>query len=206
MDRSYHIDPLVPNKRRALILAIYLSAYREFVGGATITIFAGQMIGTIDKPFAPFASITVNGIQFVTTAISTFWLGRLLNRRTCFLASGIIMATSCYAIFFGYIFNVDILILVFLAIYIAIYGLLYAPVNWAYPAEILPPSKVVLAVTISWISLAITTIFPPIIMEKMDNNAFPIYLFFAVYTTISLIYIGLKLVESRGRSYKQIIE
>ena len=98
------------------------------------------------------------------------------------------------------------LILIPMITYVGIFGLLLAPVNWAYPAELLPPSKIIYAISVSWIGLAITTIFPPIITQAMDGNEYPTFLFFAIYTTISLIYMGLKLVENKGLNYKQTIE
>ena len=91
-------------------------------------------------------------------------------------------------------------------IYLAIFGLLLAPVNWAYPAELLPPSQIIYAVSVSWVGLAITTIFPPIIMQVMNQDNYPTFLFFAIYTTFSLIYMGLRLVENKGLNYKQTIE
>ena len=164
------------------------------------------MLGSVYIGLAPFASLIVNAVQFVSTAFSTFYLGTRLKKRLMYLSSGILMAASAYLVGIGYVVSIEWMVLIFMIIFIFIYGLLFAPVNWSYPAEILPPSKVVLAITVSWIGLAVVTIFPPIIMEKMDQNAYPIFFFFGVYISISLIYIGAKLVESKGRTYKQVIE
>ena len=145
-------------------MAIHLSILREWIGGNTIMIFAGQMISSVDKEIAPYANTILNTIQLITTAVSTFWLGSLFGRKPLYMSSGVILATSCYLIALGFIIEVNDLIISFMVLYVAIYGLLFAPVCWAYPSEILPPSKVSAAIATSWIALAIATIFPPIIL------------------------------------------
>ena len=187
-------------------MVIHLNIYRQMIGANTILAFAGQMVQSVDQSIAPYVNTILNSFQLIATAISTFWLGTKFGRRPLFLVSGILFGLSCYLVFIGYLINVEALILAFMLLYVIIFGLLYAPVSWAYPSEIMPPDLATIAISFTWVSLAITTIFPPIVMEKMNQNAWPIFLYFAVYITISLIYMGIKLVESKGRQYKEIIE
>ena len=164
------------------------------------------MIGGLDPTLSPYINVIINGIQWITTAMSTFWLGRILGRRFMFMSSGIIMGTCSYSVAFGDLFYVSDLTLIATVIYVAFFGLLFAPVNWAYPAELLPPTKIIYGVSMSWVGLAITTIFPPIIQQANHQNNYPTFFFFGIYTTISLIYMGLKLVENKGLTYKQTVE
>ncbi len=54
--------------------------------------------------------------------------------------------------------------------------------------------------------MAVSLMFPPIIIEAMHGNGYVVFLFFGVYTTISLIYMYNKLIETKGKKYEQIIK
>jgi hypothetical protein len=54
--------------------------------------------------------------------------------------------------------------------------------------------------------MAISLLFPPIIIDQMNGNGYPVFLFFGIYTTISLIYMYNNLVESKGMKYEEIIK
>lgn len=182
-------------------MSVHLNIYRQMMGVNTIVAFAGQMVGSVDPKIGPYVNLMLNGIQSIFTAISTFWLGVKFGRRPLYLSSGVICAISCYMIAVGYLINIEAIILAFMLLYMIIFGLLFAPVSWSYPTEIIPPTVNTIATTFTWISLAITTLIPPIVLEAMDQNGYPIFLYFGVYITISLIYMWRCLIESKGRKY-----
>ena len=93
-----------------------------------------------------------------------------------------------------------------MVLYMIFFGLIFSPVSFSYPAEIIPAAQNTLATTFTWIALAVTTLIPPVVMEKMNGNAYPLFLFFGVYTTLSFFYMLAGLVESKGKKYKEIIE
>jgi len=54
-----------------------------------------------------------------------------------------------------------------------------------------------------WIATSIVTSVPPIIVGIMpNNNAYPLFLFFGVYSIFGLVVLAMKMVESKGRTYE----
>ena len=54
-----------------------------------------------------------------------------------------------------------------------------------------------------WLSLWIVVSVPPIVVGAMpDNNAYPLFFFFGFYGLIGFIYLYLKMVETKGRTYE----
>jgi len=59
----------------------------------------------------------------------------------------------------------------------------------------------------NWIALAISTLVPPLISGSMpDNNPYPVFIFFGLYGIIGFVRVRLKLKESDGFSYNEIIK
>ena len=105
----------------------------------------------------------------------------------------------------GYLIDNSKLLIACMVLYMIFFGLIFSPVSFSYPPEIIPAPKNTLATTFTWIALAITTLIPPVVIEKMNGNAYPLFLFFGVYTALSFFYMLAGLVESKGRKYKEII-
>jgi MFS family permease len=129
-------DPLVSNKKRAYIMAIHLHNYRQLLGINTVVAFGGIMIQTVDTTLAIYANLLLNGAQGIVTIPATFWVGKRFGRRPLFLWSGIAMGLSAYLVAIGYLVSSHSLIIGFMFIYMISFGLLFSPVSWAYPAEI----------------------------------------------------------------------
>ena len=136
-----------------------------------------------------YAGLIVNGVQLIFVIFSTFYVGSRLGRRFLWLSSCAILAVCCLVIGIGEVFTRKIVVLVFIMIYMIMFGLLVTPVLWSYPIEIIPPSQVGVTVMITWIALAITVIVPPLILEQMPgNNPYPIFFFFGGYMVASFVY------------------
>lgn len=187
-------DPLHDNKRRAFIMAMYLHIYRQFIGINTVVAFGGQMMESVNQSFALYANLVLNGVQLVATVIATFFLGKKFGRRPLYLSSGVMMAICCYLMAIGYLVDIKIMIIVFMFIYNIVFGLVFSPVSWAYPVEIVTAKQSSIGNVLTWMSVVLTVLVPPIVIEAMDNNAWAIFMFFAGYTTLSLVYMWLKLV------------
>lgn len=54
--------------------------------------------------------------------------------------------------------------------------------------------------------MAVSLLFPPVIIEAMNGNGYLVFLFFGVYTTFSLIYMYKSLIETKGKKYEEIIK
>jgi MFS family permease len=88
-----------------------------------------------------------------------------------------------------------------------IYGATFLPVSWSYPSEIIPAESAVYANIFGWIATTIVVSVPPIVTGAMPNhNAYPLFFFFGFYGIFGTIYIYMKLVESKGRTYEEIVK
>ncbi len=161
---------------------------------------------TVNQNFALYANLLLNGVQWVVTVIATFYVGNIFGRRTLYLLSGAIMAINCYLVAIGYLIGSPILIIIFMLIYMVTFGLVFSPVSWAYPVEIVSAEHSSFGNILTWVSLALTSLIPPIIINRMEGNAWPVFMFFAVYTTFSLIYMWMNLIETKGRKYQDFIK
>lgn len=199
----YYVDPLSGNKRRAFLMAIYLNIYRQFLGVNTLVAFAGQFVPSTSH-ISPYVDLILNSVQAVFTIVSTFWLGNMFGRRPLYLVSGVQLAICNILIMLGFLIKVPILAYVFMILYMALFGLFYAPVSWSYPAEIIPAANNTFATAFTWAALTLTTLIPPIVNEKV-GSPYPLFAFFGVYTAISVVYMYTSMVESKGRKYFDII-
>lgn len=153
-----------------------------------------------------YFNLILNSIRLPPTIVATFYVGKKVGRRTLYLWSGVILGLCNYLIAIGFIFNTNFLIITFLFVYMFIFSLLYTPINYAYPAEITPAPKITIANIFNQAAMAVSLLFPPILIQMMNGNGYVVFLFFGIYTTISLIYMYNSLIETKGKKYEEIIK
>lgn len=187
-------------------MAIHVNIYTQLMGINTITLLSSTLMNTVQPSLALYSNLILNAIRLPPTIAATFYVGKKVGRRPLYLWSGLILGLSNYMIAIGYIASVNALIITFLYVYMIFFSLLYTPINFAYPAEITPAPKITIANIFNQAAMAVSLLFPPILIEAMNGNGYPVFLFFAIYTTISLIYMYNSLVESKGRKYEEIIK
>jgi hypothetical protein len=89
----------------------------------------------------------------------------------------------------------------------AVYGASYIAPVWSYPTEIVPAKQSTIPNIVQWLSLAISTLVPPLITGSMPNsNPYPIFIFYGIYTFIGFIHVFKMLKEPDGKSYYEIIQ
>jgi MFS family permease len=183
-------------------MAIHVNIYTQLMGINTITLLSGTLMSTVYPSLSLYFNLILNSIRLPPTIIATFYIGKKVGRRTLYMWSGIILGLSNYMIAVGYIFQTNWLIIVSLFVYMIIFSLLYTPINYAYPAEITPAPKITIANIFNQAAMAVSLLFPPILIGQMNGNGYPVFLFFGVYTTISLIYMYNCLKETKGKKYE----
>lgn len=85
-------------------------------------------------------------------------------------------------------------------------GTIYT-VGFSYPSEVLAPKLAFLPNILGLIGLTIVTSVPPLVVGAMPgNNAYPLFIFFGCYGIFAFVILILYMKESKGLTYKQIIE
>ncbi len=145
-------------------MAIHVNIYTQMMGINTITLLSSTLMDTIQPSLSLYSNLILNSVRIPPTIAATFWVGKKFGRRPLYLWSGLILGISNYLIAIGYIASTNILIIMFLYVYMIIFSLLYTPINYAYPAEITPAPKITIANIFNQAAMAVSLLFPPIII------------------------------------------
>lgn len=94
-----------------------------------------------------------------------------------------------------------------MVIFMALYGGNILTIGWGYPSEILTPKVTMIPNIIGWTATAMVTSIPPLVVGVMPNgNAYPLFIFFGAYGIFAYVVLHFFMVESKGRTYEQIID
>lgn len=94
-----------------------------------------------------------------------------------------------------------------MCIYMLLYGATCLPVAWSVPSEIIPADEAIYANIPGWIATSVVVTCPPIISAAMPNgNSYPLFFFFGAYGIFASIVLYKWLVETKGKTYEQIIK
>ena len=85
-------DKLAPNRKRALLMAVHITTYRQFIGANVLVTFSTQIIEVFVKnPNSPviYTSLIINCIQLAANGLSPFTVSKLNGRKPAYLAGSI---------------------------------------------------------------------------------------------------------------------
>lgn len=190
-------------------MAIHVTTYRQFIGANVLVTFSTQIVegflGT--NSIATFTGLIVNCIQLLSNAVALFSLTKYFGRRPMILFGSIAVTLVNWGLAVSLFFEVEYLIIVLMCVYMLFFGSTFFPVSWSVPSEIIPPEEAVYANVPGWIATSIVVSCPPIVKAAMpDGNVYPIFLFFGVYGIFGTIVLYKWLVETKGKTYEQIIK
>ena len=80
------------NRKRALLMAIHIATFRQFIGGNVLVTFSTQIMEAFASPEsdARYTGLIINCFQLFTNAVSLFTFSKTLGRRPLFLFGSII--------------------------------------------------------------------------------------------------------------------
>lgn len=194
-------------KRSAFILSCHLCLVRHWMGGNAIISQGGYFVGTFDVTLGKYTTIIVSCIQFAFILVGLLYIVKKFGKRSLFLFCLPILSTLNIVVAICMIFKNAIACETVLCIYMVIYGATYISPIWAYPSEIIPASQALVPNIINWISLATSTLIPPLVLKAMpDNNPYPVFFFFGGYGLLCLLHVVPTMKESDGHTYNEIIK
>lgn len=101
----------------------------------------------------------------------------------------------------------QVLVLVGLFLYMGVFGVSLGPVVWLYIPEIVQPKIVPFSTATNWICASLVIILFPILTDSiLDNNPAILFLFFAIWCAVSLVFNMKYLIETKDKSEKVIQE
>lgn len=87
------------------------------------------------------------------------------------------------------------------------FGFTLGPVVWVYLPEIVQPNVLPYATLVNWLSAAAVMFLFPVIKEKLpDKNPALLFLFFAIWSTLSYFFNKKFVIETKNKGERQIFE
>ena len=88
------------NRKRALIMAIHMCTFRQFIGANVLVIYSGQIVGAFPnmQKASNYTPLVINYLQLATNVISLFTLSRMVGKRPNFLVGCVGLTLLNFAI------------------------------------------------------------------------------------------------------------
>lgn len=143
----------------------------------------------------------------------TGYLLSRLGRRTILLYGTLFEGVACALISIGFFIKdsnsgaSEVMILIGLFFYMAVFGLSLGPVVWLYIPEIVQPKIVPYSTASNWISASLVIILFPIITDNiLDKNPGILFVFFTVWCTGSVVFNYFFVLETKDKTERMIKE
>lgn len=80
------------NRKRALLFAIHVTTFRQFIGGNVLVTFSTQIMDAFANPDSDvkYTGLIVNCLQLLTNGISLFTFSKTMGRRPLYLFGSIV--------------------------------------------------------------------------------------------------------------------
>lgn len=203
---------LFSGKYRYLVIAgVGVAAFQQFQGANAIFYYIPLIV---QKATGQAATSTlmwpiIQGVILVIGSLVFMWIAEKFNRRTLLMFAGTIMGLSF--ILPAIIRWIDphasqMMIVVFLCIYVAFYSATWAPLTWVLVGEIFPLAisgrAAGLASSFNWIgSWAVGLLFP-IMTASMSQEV--VFAIFGVICLFGALFVKTCVPETRGHSLEEI--
>jgi hypothetical protein len=192
------------------IVALNLSALRQFSGTNAVTVYAGSIASKIitGQILLLIPSI-VNFATFFGSFLSGFILGRLGRKTAAQLGSLAEILANTLVIVGMYITTggralEGTLTIVGLFLCKLFFGTFIGPITWQYMPEIIEPRLIPYTTTVNWFTGSLVVTLFPILADGVLTNPAPIFVFFVVYCTLSFIFNQFFMVETKGKTQFEI--
>lgn len=190
----------------AYCVGFHLNIIRNWIGSNAVISQGGLFVSNFNPTIGHYTSLIINLFQGVFIVIGLVWIQKWVGKRPLFLFSITVLTLVNLGLVVAMIYKSLLVIMFLMSLYMAVYGGAMSSPIWAYPSEVIPAKKSLFTNIAHWLSMAISTLVPPLITGSMpDGNPYPVFLFFAFYGIISFIHIFRYLRESDGKTFAEII-
>jgi len=205
---------LAPRMRRPLIVGVGLAIFQQITGINTVIYFAPTIFESAGLPSAATSILATAGVGAVNVimTVASIWLIDSLGRRQLLLWSlGGMMVTLLIlsgAFAFDTSGGLAWVAVVSVAAYVGFFAIGLGPVFWLLIAEIFPLGlrgrAMSLATVANWtLNLVVSATFLNLVGAVGSAGTFLLY---AVLSVVALVFIGVMVPETKGRSLEQIEE
>lgn len=200
--------------KRILWLAFFVAFFNQWSGINFILYYAPEILeraGLAAKE-SLFNSIAIGGINLIFTFVGLYLIDRIGRKTLLLIGSlGYILSLSMVAWCFYSHLNSSVL-MVSLLFFIASHSIGQGAVIWVFISEIFPNSVRAFGQSFGasthWVFAALITLITPVFLDKdsgiFKDNPWPIFAFFAFMMVLQLIWVVVKVPETKGKSLEEI--
>ena len=202
--------------KRIIGLAFMIAFFNQVSGINFILYYAPEILeraGLAAKD-SLFNSIAIGGTNLLFTFVGLYLIDRLGRKTLLIIGSlGYIISLSMVAWAF-YAAASPAFLLSFLLVFIASHAIGQGAVIWVFIAEIFPNKIRALGqsfgASVHWVFAALITLITPVFLDAGDgifkDNPWPIFAFFAGMMALQLIWVFVKVPETKGVSLEKLEE
>jgi MFS family permease len=202
--------------KRIIGLAFMIAFFNQVSGINFILYYAPEILeraGLAAKD-SLFNSIAIGGTNLLFTFVGLYLIDRLGRKTLLIIGSfGYIISLAMVAWAF-YAAAAPAFLLSFLLVFIASHAIGQGAVIWVFIAEIFPNQIRALGqsfgASVHWVFAALITLITPVFLDAEDgifkDNPWPIFTFFAGMMALQLIWVFVKVPETKGVSLEKLEE
>jgi MFS family permease len=216
LQESIRHELFAARNKRIIGLAFMIAFFNQVSGINFILYYAPEILeraGLAAKD-SLFNSIAIGGTNLVFTFVGLYLIDRLGRKTLLIIGSlGYIISLSMVAWAF-YAAASPAFLLSFLLAFIASHAIGQGAVIWVFIAEIFPNKIRALGqsfgASVHWVFAALITLVTPVFLDAEDgifkDNPWPIFAFFAGMMALQLIWVFVKVPETKGVSLEKLEE
>ena len=190
--------------RRSVVIGSILCMLQQLTGINAVIFYSSQIFNPKDKndpgdqSYGQFGTLLVGIVNCFSSALGIYMLNKF--KRKFLLYNGMIGMAICLSVLSFVNKNHELLIL-FSLLFLICFEVSIGPIMWLYISEILLPEGAGIAYAVNWIGVIILSMCSLFLFEKGNRKL--IYLMFASFCSIGILFIMLFVKETRGLTNKQ---
>ena len=193
---------------KAIILGFELPFMMQLAGIGGVLTQANVIIDSVLPSISKYTGLIITCVQFFCNIMTMPILAKF-GRKQIILIGNLLLAIIDIALAIFFVFSdwkpTGIICTVLLILFVSVFGLTMAPIR-LYVPEILPAKKVPWATMMNWLGASITTLFTPMMIDSNHGNPYPAFFMFGGTIAVCYVYNLLVMVDTKGRTTKQIAD
>lgn len=214
-DQSYGTSKLFTKTHVKIVtLAFFIAFFNQLSGINFLLYYAPRILeeAGFAKNNSLLSSISIGLMNLIFTFVG-LWLIDRIGRKTLLIIGSFGYILSLAMVAYGfYAHSAPEFMLTFLLIFIASHAIGQGAVIWVFIAEIFPTAVrakgQAFGASIHWIFAAFITLITPVFLDKENgifkDNPWPIFAFFCIMMLLQLIWIVIKVPETKGVSLEEL--
>ncbi|MFC2125794.1 sugar porter family MFS transporter [Bacteroidota bacterium] len=198
-----------PFFRKAIFVGIMLAVFSQVTGINAIMYYAPEVFkeSGSGSDSALAQTVVIGLFNVIFTFVSILFVDKI-GRKALLLIGATGMGSSLFMVGLAFQsgWTEGYFLLIFILMYISSFSASYGPVTWVVISEIFPTKMRGVAMSVAtmilWIAVYLVTQFFPILLEAV-GAAYTFWIF-GVFSILALIYVYLKVPETKGKTLEQI--